>query len=138
MSCEASQLHDIEPPVSQVVTIETPTKRADICVSKTDHSNSLLKSISRRNRRQPYEVSSRWERSIQQRVDNLQRQCDLERSERINLEKTVLSQDRQLSEFRSMLGDLTGETGQFANVSEYSSIRRSPSPTQTGIVKVLY
>ena len=48
MSCEASQLHDIEPPASQVVTIETPTKKADICVSKTDHSNSLLKFLSKR------------------------------------------------------------------------------------------
>lgn len=102
MSCEASQLLDIEPPASQVVTIETPTKKADICVSKTDHSNSLLKSISRRVSRTSftlYKITIRKKGNLMTYQADGRDQC----SERLTVySDSVIGKDRNESTWKRL------------------------------------
>ena len=45
MTEEFSQLANISPPKSQVVTIHARNKSSDICVSETDHSDSPFNSL---------------------------------------------------------------------------------------------
>jgi len=115
---DSSQLDDIQPPVSQVVTIQAGNKTSEICVSSTDHGKTPFSALrkktqkGRKRRRQSsgelnagVSSSSSFERggSLQRKVDSIQRELD-------RCHETINQQNEQLAHYRTVLGEVQQET----------------------------